>query len=80
MVFAIRSNKNQVAIAKLKHNNPPSPTGLRELEPFFYESEPLESRDRFELVLGDDTPLTMLIRSLVGVDRNAAKKAWAVAP
>jgi type I restriction enzyme, R subunit len=72
----IRSNENHVAIAKLKHNKPLTPTDLSELERFVYESEPVESRDRFEQCYGADRPLTVFIRSLVGLDRNAAKEAF----
>lgn len=72
----IRANENHVAIAKLKHNKPLTPTDLSELERFVYESEPVESRDRFEQVFGNDKPLTVFIRSLVGLDRNAAKEAF----
>lgn len=72
----IRSNENHVAIAKLKHNKPLTPIDLSELERFVYESEPVESRDRFEQCYGADRPLTIFIRSLVGLDRNAAKEAF----
>jgi type I restriction enzyme R subunit len=72
----IRANESHVAIAKLKHNKPLTPTDLRELERFVYESEPVESRTRFEQCYGSDKPLTLFIRSLVGLDRNAAKEAF----
>lgn len=72
----IRANENHVAIAKLKHNKPLTPTDLGELERFVYESEPVESRARFEQVFGTAQPLTVFIRSLVGLDRNAAKEAF----
>lgn len=72
----IRANENHIAIAKLKHNKPLTPTDLSELERFVYESEPVESRDRFEQCFGHDRSLTVFIRSLVGLDRNAAKEAF----
>ncbi|MGC1550458.1 MAG: DEAD/DEAH box helicase family protein [Rhodanobacter sp.] len=72
----IRANENHIAIAKLKHNKPLTPTDLRELERFVYESEPVESRTRFEQCYGADKPLSVFIRSLVGLDRNAAKEAF----
>lgn len=72
----IRANENHIAIAKLKHNKPLTPTDLAELERFVYESEPVESRARFEECFGADKPLTLFIRSLVGLDRNAAKEAF----
>ncbi len=72
----IRANENHIAIAKLKHNKPLTPTDLAELERFVYESEAVESRERFEKTFGSDKPLTLFIRSLVGLDRGAAKEAF----
>jgi type I restriction enzyme R subunit len=66
----IRTNENHVAIAKLKFNRPLTPS---DLEHFVYESEPVQSREQ---CYGADQPLTLLIRSLVGLDRNAAKQAF----
>lgn len=72
----IRANANHVAIAKLKLNKPLTPTDLNELERFVYESDIVESRERFEECFGNEKPLTAFIRSLVGLDRNAAKEAF----
>jgi type I restriction enzyme R subunit len=72
----IRASENHVAIAKLKHNRPLTPTDLLELERFVYGSDVVESRQRFEQSFGCDRPLTLFIRSLVGLDRNAAKDAF----
>ncbi|MDF3982142.1 DEAD/DEAH box helicase family protein [Luteibacter sp. PPL554] len=72
----IRANESHIAIAKLKHNKALTPTDLSELERFVYESDPVESRERFESCYGREQPLTMFIRSLVGLDRNAAKEAF----
>lgn len=72
----IRASESHVAIAKLRLNKPLTPTDLGELERFVYESEAVESRERFEQSFGADQPLTIFIRSLVGLDRNAAKEAF----
>ncbi len=72
----IRANENHIVIAKLKHNKPLTPMDLSELERFVYESEPVENRARFEECYGAERPLTVFIRSLVGLDRNAAKEAF----
>lgn len=72
----IRANENHVAIAKLRHNKPLTPTDLAELERFVYEAEVVEGRARFEQAFGDETPLPIFIRSLVGLDRAAAKEAF----
>jgi type I restriction enzyme R subunit len=71
----IRASEQHIVIAKLKHNRPLTPTDLGELERFVYESETVESRSRFEQCFGIGTLLTVFIRSLVGLDRNAAKDA-----
>src|SRR3546814_171349 len=75
-LFRSRASENHVAIAKLKHNKPLTPTDLSELERFVYESDVVESRKRFEDSFGSDRPLTVFIRSLVGLDRSAAKEAF----
>ncbi len=72
----IRASESHIAIAKLRLNKPLTPTDLSELERFVYESEAVESRARFEQNFGADQPLTLFIRSLVGLDRNAAKEAF----
>lgn len=72
----IRANENHIAVAKLRHNKPLTPTDLSELERFVYESDVVESRARFEQCYGT-VSLPMFIRSLVGLDRNAAKEAFA---
>jgi len=72
----IRASENHVAIAKLRHNKPLTPTDLSELERFVYEADVVEGRERFEQVFGADTSLPAFIRSLVGLDRNAAKEAF----
>lgn len=72
----IRANENRLAIAKLKHNKPLTASDLTELERFVYQSEPVESRERFVECFGNERPLPLFIRSLVGLDRNAALEAF----
>jgi len=72
----IRANDSHVAIAKLRHNRPLTPMDLSELERFVYEAPEVESRERFEQSFGTDKPLPLFIRSLVGMDRGAAKEAF----
>lgn len=73
----IRANENHVAIAKLRHNRPLTPMDLEELERFVYGAEVVGGREAFEKHYGNGRPLTVFIRSLVGLDRNAAKEAFA---
>ena len=72
----IRANENHIAIAKLRLNKPLTPTDLQELERFVYESDVVEGRSRFEECYGSGVSLPAFIRSLVGLDRNAAKEAF----
>lgn len=72
----IRSNGNHIAIHKLRHNKPLTPTDLSELERFLFESGEVRSREQFETAFGKQENLTVFIRSLVGLDREAAKKAF----
>lgn len=72
----IRSNEHHIVIAKLRHNKALTPMDLGELERFFYESDAVESRARFEASFGTAMPLTVFIRSLVGLDRSAVNEAF----
>lgn len=72
----IRASEQHVAIAKLRFNKPLTPTDLSELERFVYEADVVQGRERFEQAFGPDVSLPVFIRSLVGLDRNAAKEAF----
>ncbi|WP_066380399.1 DEAD/DEAH box helicase family protein [Anabaena sp. CA = ATCC 33047] len=71
----IREHENQIAIAKLKRNVPLTDADLASLEELLFNAEAVESRERFEEVYGKN--LKLFIRQLVGLDRNAAKQAFA---
>jgi len=73
----IRENENHVAIAKLKRNASLTESDLESLEQMLFGAQEIESRDRFEEVYGKDLSLKLFIRQLVGLDRNAAKQAFA---
>lgn len=72
----IRTNENHVAVAKLRYNKPLTPADLQSLEQLVYKSEIVESRERFEQTFGTEKSLPLFIRSLVGMDRGAAKEAF----
>ncbi len=73
----IRERENHIAIYKLKHNIPLIDVDLEQLEEMLFSSDELESRDRFEQVYGKEMSLKLFIRQIVGLDRNAAKAAFA---
>jgi type I restriction enzyme, R subunit len=72
----IRENQDHIVIAKLKRNVPLTEGDLEELERMLFESEVIESREKFEQVYSKNLSLKLFIRQLVGLDRNAAKEAF----
>jgi len=73
----IRNHEDHIAIAKLKRNAPLTQTDLESLEKMLFGAEEIGSREQFEQVFGKDLHLKLFIRKLVGLDRNAAKIAFA---
>ena len=73
----IRAHEDFLAIAKLKRNLPLTETDLDELESMLFSAPEIESQARFEEVYGKDLSLKQFIRQLVGLDRAAAKEAFA---
>ena len=73
----IRDHEDHITIAKLKRNVPLTETDLSNLEAMLFGAEAIESRQRFETVFGKTKSLKRLIREIVGLDRNAAKQAFA---
>lgn len=72
----IRANENHVAIARLRLARPLTPTDLEELQRFFFSAPEVESQQRFAESYGEQS-LPRFIRSLVGLDRVAAKTVFA---
>jgi type I restriction enzyme R subunit len=72
----ILAHQNHITINKLYRNEPLTPTDLSELERFLYEAEEVGGQEKFETAYGEQESLSRFIRSLVGLDRNAAKKAF----
>jgi type I restriction enzyme R subunit len=73
----IRQHEDHLAIAKLKRNIPLTEMDLSALEEMLFSAEEIESRQRFEEVFGNTKSLKRLIREIVGLDRHAAKQAFA---
>jgi len=72
----VRSHDDHIVIRKLRYNEPLTPLDLKELERFLFESSEVESRKHFEAAFGKQDSLSLFIRSLVGLDRGAAKDAF----
>ncbi|MHB8619035.1 MAG: DEAD/DEAH box helicase family protein [Chloroflexota bacterium] len=71
----LRSNENHVAIHKLRLNQPLTPTDLAELERMMIEAGVGTAGD-LEKAKQASAGLGLFIRSLVGLDREAAKQAF----
>jgi type I restriction enzyme, R subunit len=73
----IRANQNHISIAKLRRNLPLTETDLTALEEMLFVTEGLESREKFLNVYANTAHnLKSFIRTLVGLDRAAAKEAF----
>jgi len=72
----VRSHADHIAIHKIRTNEPLTPVDLKELERLLFESGDLEGREQLDELLGKRETLPAFIRSLVGLDREAAKKAF----
>lgn len=72
----LREHLNHVAIEKLRKNRPLTATDLAELERMLAESG-LGSPDDVRRAAEESQGLGLFVRSLVGMDRNAAKEALA---
>jgi type I restriction enzyme R subunit len=73
--FYIREHQGSGAIAKLKSNKPLSADDVVELEEVLYKD--LGTKEDYEKEYGK-VPLGELVRSIVGLDMNAAKEAFSV--
>ena len=70
----LRANLSHIAVLKLHRNEPLTPTDLSELERIFTEAG-ISSGDELERVRADGG-LGLFVRSLIGLDRAAAKRAF----
>jgi type I restriction enzyme R subunit len=70
----LRPHENHIAVLKVKRNEPLTPTDLKELERIFLEA----GVDETSLgLLRKDAGLPRFVRTLVGLDRQTAKHAFA---
>ncbi|SCY63085.1 DEAD/DEAH box helicase family protein [Butyrivibrio sp. INlla14] len=71
--YYIRQNQNNIVIAKLKTNKPLTETDVKNLEEILWSE--LGTKEDYEASIGD-VPLGEFVRSIVGLDQNAAKEAF----
>lgn len=69
----LKANESHIAILKLRRNEPLTPTDIAELERIFVEAGAKTSEiDQIRA----DGGLSLFVRSLVGMEREATKKAF----
>ena len=73
----IREHENHVTIHRLKHNQPIQAGDIDSLEAMLFADDGPGSREDFIAAYGTEQPLGKLVRQIVGLDRNAAKEAFA---
>lgn len=69
----LRNHEDHIAVQKLRRNEPLTPTDLAELERIFIEAGAAESELELARANGG---LGLFVRSLIGMDREAAKRAF----
>ena len=72
----ILDNANNLTIARIHRNQPITATELKELDRMLFEQSGVATRDEYEALLGEK-PLGVFIRSILGMDANSAKEAFA---
>ncbi|MFC1523823.1 DEAD/DEAH box helicase family protein [Thermodesulfobacteriota bacterium] len=74
----IRTNQDHITIHRLRTNQPITGADLKALEDILYsEVEGVGSKENLTSASGDHRPLGVFVRNIVGMDRNAAKTAFA---
>jgi len=72
----LKEHENHIALQKLKRNIPITATDIAELELILFQSGELGTREEFERAYGKQEQLGLFIRKMIGLDRQAAKRAF----
>ncbi|MFC3859979.1 type I restriction-modification enzyme R subunit C-terminal domain-containing protein [Deinococcus antarcticus] len=72
----LRGQETHPVIRKIREATPLTGEDLKTLETLLFQASPMESREVFEQVYGQQSSLPTFIRSLVGLDRETARKAF----
>lgn len=72
----IREHQDHVTIRRLKNNEPVTQTDIAALETILFADNGPIPRDAYQKIYSEE-PLGKLVRSVVGLDRNAAKAVFA---
>lgn len=72
----IREHQDHITIRRLKNNEPISKVDIEALEILLFDKDQVISSEAYDKIYGEE-PLGFLVRSIVGLNRNAAKVAFA---
>lgn len=72
----LKEHESHIALQKLKRNIPITATDIAELERILFESGDLGSKEDFEKAYGKQEQLGLFIRKMIGLDKQAAKRAF----
>jgi type I restriction enzyme R subunit len=72
----LKEHLDHIVLKKLHYHEPLTKMDLGELERFLFEATEFGDREHFEECYGKQENLPLFIRSLIGMDRNAAKEAF----
>ncbi len=72
----LKNHQDHLALKKVKYNEPLTQLDLQELERIMFESGEVGSKEEFESCYGSQESLGLFMRKLVGLDREAAKRAF----
>ncbi len=72
----INDHKNHITIRRLRNNEPVTPTDIAALEDILFSECGVIPREEYQKIFGEK-PLGVLVRSVVGLSRKAAKEAFA---
>ncbi len=76
MMSFLFEHEDHIVLHKLKHNVPITQTDIEDLKRLLFETGDVGTLEDFERVYGKQEHLGLFIRSLVGLNREAAKKAF----
>lgn len=76
MMQFLKDEENHIALQKLKRNKPITPSDIQELERILFESGDFGTKEDFEKAFENPKNLGLFIRSLIGLDREEAKRVF----
>lgn len=76
VVRYIREHRDHIIIRRLKNNEPVNEADIKALEDLLFSEEAIIPREEYTRIYGDK-PVGLLLRSIAGLDRNAANRAFA---